>query len=244
MKVVGMLVLLVAVAGLLMGQAMPKDRTVEAERIIVSDARGKARVVIEEDSLRLFDKGENLRAVVGLKDNDTPAFAIFDEKAKAQAGLTMKNGWPFLHFNDKAGKLRAELSLVGGFQRLSPMAYSEAFLAFYDADEKLRVDLGSGGLGGRSNLHFLNEEGGFDLGLVGSPVSSVLFVGNPKGGNQIRLDALRDSSRISLLDNAGTSRAVLGRAGLVDTQTGTTTHTAESSLVLFDKDGKVFWRVP
>jgi len=48
----------------------------------------------------------------------------------------------------------------------------------------------------------------------------------------------------ALVAEKGTNRAVLGTADLVTTRTGAETKTAESSLVLFDKDSKVLWEAP
>ena len=48
----------------------------------------------------------------------------------------------------------------------------------------------------------------------------------------------------ALNDSAGRNRAVLGQVGLVSTRTGSTERTAESSLVLFDRENKVLWSAP
>ncbi len=52
------------------------------------------------------------------------------------------------------------------------------------------------------------------------------------------------SASLELYDKDGNKRAVLGSTSLETTDTGTVTKTAESSLVLFDKKGKVIWKAP
>ena len=52
------------------------------------------------------------------------------------------------------------------------------------------------------------------------------------------------SPRLELLDANNRARAVLGRTVLETIRTGESIERPESSLVLFDKDGKVIWRAP
>ena len=49
---------------------------------------------------------------------------------------------------------------------------------------------------------------------------------------------------LRLIDTQGKTRTVLGTTDLVNTKTDQETKTAPSSLVLFDKDGKVLWKAP
>jgi len=53
-----------------------------------------------------------------------------------------------------------------------------------------------------------------------------------------------EGPRVELRDKGGKIRAALGVTGMETIATGDTHKTAESSLVLFDKEGKVLWRVP
>ena len=52
------------------------------------------------------------------------------------------------------------------------------------------------------------------------------------------------SPRLELLDANSRARAVLGPTVLETIRTGESIERPESSLVLFDKDGKVLWRAP
>jgi hypothetical protein len=49
---------------------------------------------------------------------------------------------------------------------------------------------------------------------------------------------------LTLFDEAGRTRAVLGETDLEVTTTGTVEHRQSSSLVLFDRNGKVLWKSP
>lgn len=77
-----------------------------------------------------------------------------------------------------------------------------------------------------------------------SDSSSSLSLG-PKIPGGISLDVQKDGSpSLTLSDSTGRARAVLGEVELVTERTGKTDKLPPSSLVLFDKDGKVIWRAP
>ena len=94
-------------------------------------------------------------------------------------------------------------------------------LAFYDRDETLHLELG------------LLEDSPFlilyDKGLRNRAQLSLSEDGSPS---------------LSLLDKDWETRAVLGSTSLEVTKTGAVTKTAPSSLVLFDKEGKVIFQAP
>jgi hypothetical protein len=58
------------------------------------------------------------------------------------------------------------------------------------------------------------------------------------------LEMVDDAPSLKLFDKNRKMRATLGSAGLETIKTGATEQTAESSLVLFDKEGKVMFRAP
>ena len=72
-----------------------------------------------------------------------------------------------------------------------------------------------------------------------------LILSDTQGKPLVDLSAMTEiGASVTLSDTEGKARAVLGTTGLVDTKTGEETKTAPSSLVLFDKDGKVLWQAP
>ena len=69
--------------------------------------------------------------------------------------------------------------------------------------------------------------------------------GQRRRQRQIAMEVSSDgSSAIEIYDKDENKRAVLGSTSLETTRTGAITKTAESSLVLFDKKGKVIWNAP
>ena len=65
------------------------------------------------------------------------------------------------------------------------------------------------------------------------------------GKSRLRLALSGDGSpALELRDKGAQPRAVLGRVDVERTKTGALEQRAESSLVLFDKDGKVIWQTP
>lgn len=118
MKVAGIMVLLVASAGLLMGQAMSKATTVEAEAFIVRDATGKQRAALHLApdggvALSFFDPAGIGRAALRVDREGSPDLTLIDQSAKNRAVLRVeRNGSPGLVLFDQAGNPRATLHVV------------------------------------------------------------------------------------------------------------------------------------
>ena len=115
LKIGGILVVVVTSAGLLMGQAMPKATTVEAETFLVRDATGKQRAALRMApeggvALSLFDPAGIGRAALRVDREGSPDLTLFDSAAKVRALLRVeRTGLPGLVFFDEAGKARATL---------------------------------------------------------------------------------------------------------------------------------------
>jgi hypothetical protein len=115
MKVGGIMVVLVASAGLLMGQAMPKATTVEAEAFVVRDATGNQRAALHLTpdggaALTFFDPAAKIRAALRVDREGSPDLTLLDEAARIRAILRVERaGLPGLVFFDQAGKPRATL---------------------------------------------------------------------------------------------------------------------------------------
>ncbi len=134
MKVGGTMVLLVASAGLLMGQAMPKATTVEAEAFVVRDATGKQRAALHLTpdggaALSLFDPAAKIRAALRVDREGSPDLTLLDQADKIRAVLRVeRTGLPGLVFFDQAGKARATLYVVSD---------GSAVLQLSDKDERV-----------------------------------------------------------------------------------------------------------
>jgi hypothetical protein len=91
----------------------------------------------------------------------------------------------------------------------------------------------------------LREEGGRNAGLSYVKGSSPRFYLNDKDNNtRLQLDITDDGPALTLLDHDGHDRARLGSTEIEGERTGNTERTAESSLLLFDKEGQVIFQAP
>ena len=86
LKRVGVVVLALAVAGMVMGQAMPRARIVEAEEFVLRDAAGNVRAEL-----------------VAFKDG--PALTLLDENGKSRATLAVDKPGPRLSLHDENDKM-------------------------------------------------------------------------------------------------------------------------------------------
>ncbi|HSB69691.1 MAG TPA: hypothetical protein VLT62_10190 [Candidatus Methylomirabilis sp.] len=118
MRVGGIMVLLVASVGLLMGQAMPKATTVEAEAFVVRDSTGKQRVALHlapdgGAALSFFDPAGMGRATLRVDREGSPDLTLLDQAAQNRAVLRVeRSGAPRLILFDPAGTPRASLYYV------------------------------------------------------------------------------------------------------------------------------------
>ena len=97
---------------------------------------------------------------------------------------------------------------------------------------------------GTSSLSFGDQNGKsrFALGVLadGAPQLALL----DQNGKERLLMSVGTSGPSVVLRDENQDRAVLGHTELEATATGTVEQRAASSLVLFDRNGKVIWRVP
>jgi hypothetical protein len=118
MKIGGILVVLVASAGLLMAQAMPKTTTVEAQAFVVRDATGTQRAALHLTpdggaALSFLDPAGRGRAALRIDREGSPDLTLLDQTATTRAVLRVeRNGAPGLVLYDPAGKPRATLFVV------------------------------------------------------------------------------------------------------------------------------------
>jgi len=136
LKRAGSLALTAVAALLLMGQATPESRTIEAERFIVIDSAGKTRAVL---SMIL----------------DGPHLVMYDEKGEMRVNLRVGPDGPLLAFDNEAGKPQTELTAVKGFNGLLTYNYAGTpstvlgeeekgpALRLFDADGKPHIELWS-----------------------------------------------------------------------------------------------------
>ncbi len=129
LKLVGAASAILAVAGLLLGQALPRSRTLDAEEFVLRDSAGTPRAVLSlkpdgAPTMAFFDPAGKPRAWVGVKNSGSPYLLFADQGGKPRAGLSVKDdGSPDLTFIDLTGNPRAVLQVP---------ADGQAGLALYD----------------------------------------------------------------------------------------------------------------
>ena len=115
LKMVGVVALALAVAGMIMGQAMPKARIVEAEGFVLKDAAGKPRaeLAVLKNGLRLalYDENDKARVLLAVDKEEGPGLHLYDENGKDRADLGVGKAGPVLALYDENDKIRAELAV-------------------------------------------------------------------------------------------------------------------------------------
>ena len=191
------------------------SKLIEAQKFIVRDANGKERARFTETGLTFSDSNGTERVHLLVGDLITQ-LEFFVEGRRMLLGIC----------NDKSNvdcPSSAQLLLAGG-------------------EGNVRLDAG--------NQPFQNI-GGWQpfLSISSNKGGSVQLEGNTVELTRARVPRIRlsvddDGPSIDLLDKNWHTRATLGSTSLTATRTGAVKKTAESSLVLFDKDDKVIWSTP
>jgi hypothetical protein len=101
------------------------------------------------------------------------------------------------------------------------------------------------GLTSRFMAHSDNGVGELSSGSIGGSPVLALADQRSKPRAVLELDPFAQGApRLELFDENWKKRVVIGRTALEVTRTGAVTELPESSLVLFDKDGRVLWKTP
>jgi len=133
---------------------------------------------------------------------------------------------------DGSGKVRARLEMDG----------SGPSLILLNEEPGLEASLNVSKTG--ANLMFGDENGqgraflGLERGV------SQMLLWDENGKSSAVLQVFKDRPTFRLSDTNGALRAVLGTSEVGPDSAGEIEITAPSSLVLFDKEGKVLWRAP
>lgn len=137
LKRAGAAIVLGILAVLLMGQAVPKGPTIEAQRFVLKDKRGKVRAVLGEGAdgetgLFVYDGKQRPRAMVAMLEHDAPVIQLADDRGVPRVALDPTGGLaitgdgprvllgvtygtePMLQLIDKEGWTRASLALATG----------------------------------------------------------------------------------------------------------------------------------
>jgi hypothetical protein len=222
LKRIGPVGLLLVGTLVVMTQAPARLRTLEAERLVIRYPNGKEAIVLE----------------AGMVDGARAAFHY----PNGEEGISLE------------ASPRPYLGAIAYFQplgttngvRISAFA-EESWFQINSPQNKLRLEMRA------SDYDF--AELSMQLPATGPPpglrpyILSVDSSGNitqrlwSKNGT-LQLRNGPTGAAVQLLDNQEHPRAVLGNTSLETTRTGSIESRPLSSLVLFDKDGKVLWNAP
>ncbi|MGH9442338.1 MAG: hypothetical protein ACRD16_08675 [Thermoanaerobaculia bacterium] len=187
-----------------------------------SAIRSRARLV-EGTEFRLVDEKGTSRAVLAVGRSGT-AISVNNGAGKTRAALTVgDDGAPRLELFDRADSPRASLKLAGD---------GSPALSLSDDGKRTRAEVSLGPEG--SPKVELKDE-------TGKPRGSIAI--GAEGGAAIVL-AGSPCSSVKLLEDDGSIRAALGCTALKEAGSGKSESTEPSSLVLFDKRGRVVYKAP
>jgi hypothetical protein len=116
LKRVGLLGLTAVAALLLMGQAAPGSRTIEAEKFVLIDSAGMARA-----ELSMILEGPNL--------------VMYDAKGNPRAELVVTSDGPRLDFANEAGKIQTVLTAYKGYNGVLTRNREGELSTFFGVDE-------------------------------------------------------------------------------------------------------------
>jgi hypothetical protein len=205
---------------LLMAQAPARPRTLEAEKLIIRYPDGKEGIVLEAPAF--LGAGAYFSYPNGKQGIALEASPAVGSGAGA-----------YLHAVDgKGGVWMTAFSKESTFHVASPQDNLRMAIS---ADEN---DAGISAMSAPlTYLYSLSVSANGD-------VDESLY--NTKAGNGEILRLLNgpQGASVRLLDNLETTRAIFGNTALRNNRTGGGETRPLSSLVLFDKDGKVLWRAP
>ena len=213
----------------------PRTAVVETEQLVIRDSAGRQRVMIGR-AVPHFPSQPTAVAKF-----ETPQFGLFvyAEDGKALASLTAESTGPTdgrasLHLMSPDDKTVAMLDL-------SSSAVGSGWVGF-----GLASQIASTRPGAAVDLMVWD-----DITPAGGPYAKVVVGGaaglatRPYGTLEWRRDGARPAfSHLTLFDEARRERATLGHTTLEVTRNGSIEERSESSLILFDKNGKVLWKTP
>lgn len=192
--------------------------------VVITAVIIKPKNVIKASEFVLVDVGGKTRATLSMFVGG-PRLVLYDENEAFRVGLLVEEEGPRLVLLDNNGEFRVGLEA----------REKVASLTLYDKNGKTGTRLAARGLG----LYDENEKLRISL-LPDVPVMA-LYDENDK--LRIGLAASKDGPRLDLCDENGKARALLGR-GQTTTPDGKVISYPESSLLLFNPEGKVVWQAP
>ena len=239
-RLVGVLALAACVAAAIVGQVQPKPsppRVIEAEQFILRDKDGKARGRLSFNEFF----GANLYLTSG-------ANTVMLWASESSSYLHLESGFTAsLSASEESVefKMNDNPDTTAQRRRLTELKAVPKWEDLIKTPRPPRVQLWADG-SEASGLTLADKRGTSKVSL-GTEADGMASVGISDMDGQIRgLLGVGADGRpsVELWDKDGERRAALGTTGLKVEKTGEERTLAESSLVLFDKDGRVIFKAP
>ncbi len=240
------------------------EEVVLAKRFILADEKGNIRSIWgvtpgdDEVALMFLDKDGKVRVNMGTRSGSA-GLIVGDKNEKSRAIMSVNpNGDPMLTLSGKNGVEKIDLFQSTIFPGMG--------LIFTDKNEKQRVSIRVNSSGtsilsldksGKQLANILVDSDGASLVLSDTNTHEAIALAQSRSlgiglalsdkNRKLRAGILMDSDgvpNVILNDEHGTLRAVLGGFKTEGTAIGKIRTRTESSLILFDKDGKVMWSAP
>ncbi len=213
-------------------QAPPEHaKTIRASEFLVVDSDGKVRATLGvlvdgTPHISLFEKNGKRAVTLGLIGTGS-GLALHNNKGEVRAALAIVEGAPCLELYDENGNLSTFIGFLEGEPRVTLHDKTGKMRALLDVSE------------GEPHLVLRDKNGNLRVfvGLIGGDPRLML---QDKEGSRMT----EQGSGLKLRDKDGQTRALLGCTTLETTRTGEVTKRPASSLVLFDKEGKVIFEAP
>lgn len=241
-----LVVILAMVAGFVGGSVANRFFTPQP---VFAKKKSKTAKVIEAEEFRMVDKLGNIHVEIKLKEFTVSPMKppvkrpVISIKQNGRDRVTLGLSWaeaPVLMFSDPNGKAHLSLSLTGAGREAIPG------IDLYSQDGMVTLAVHPFPVGPHLNLSDTYTKAKATLGIgYGWKRMPFLFMRGKDEKLRVSLE-LEEKGEPSLTfyDNAGHSRAILGSTELEAIRTGTLQKRPASSLVLFDKEGKVIWEAP
>lgn len=233
--------------------ALPREKTIRTERMELVSQEGRVLAAFESlngsPKLRFFDKEG--KPVITLGENPSDRRGPFlVPKNSDISDITDSRG---LFLTNTEGDVELVASTMGPQLRLkSEKSIIYALASYLSARLDLNYEEPGSGHANRGHLSASPESADLQLSYQEPPFFKAGE--SPEEARKRREEdqyawvwwakAEKEGVSISLYDEEGHMRSVLGNTELVMERTGSTEKRAASSLVLFDKKGKVIWQAP
>ena len=162
------------------------------------------------------------------------SFQVVDEQGvvRAEMKASVDNGNPSIALCGTDGKARMTMSLAG----------DDPAIQLFDKSGGTRAGMRIAG--NEQSFQLCDKDGNTRVGMRLAGDDAAVALTDSAGKPRVDMKITDDAPSMAVLDQDGAIRAQMGVTPVVNKKTKAQSLTAESSLMLFDKDGNVAWKAP